>query len=162
MKHFSGRGFTLVELMVVITIISIFAVLGYTTYGSIQLKARDSRRIADMQETQKALEQYYQANHLYPHNTAGTSYSDKFINALSGVTDYFSDGSVPQDPNGQDYTYSAGGSGGTCTANISPTYYVCANLEDASNGANSLLHTDGCGNVSGTKTTYYCLSGQSQ
>lgn len=54
-KH-SIKGFTLVELLVVIAIIAILAVVGVTVYGGIQKNARDARRSSDVESIIKAIE----------------------------------------------------------------------------------------------------------
>src|ERR1035437_10377472 len=54
----SGAGFTLVELMVVISIIAILSMIGLTIYTSAQKSARDGKRRADLLTIQTALEQY--------------------------------------------------------------------------------------------------------
>lgn len=64
-----SKGFTIIELLVVIVIIAVLAgivTLFVTTQGQ---KARDSRRIADLSEVQKALEFYYSEYGCYPAST---------------------------------------------------------------------------------------------
>ncbi len=50
------KGFTLVELLVVISIIAILAVVGLTIFTSTQKNARDARRRADVDAIANALE----------------------------------------------------------------------------------------------------------
>lgn len=52
-------GFTLLELLVVIGIISILVTLVSASYSSAQKKARDTRRKSDMKALQNCLEQSY-------------------------------------------------------------------------------------------------------
>lgn len=52
------RGFTLVELLVVIAIIAILAVVGITVFSGVQKSARDARRRADIDAIVNALEVY--------------------------------------------------------------------------------------------------------
>lgn len=59
------RGFTLIELMVAISIIAVLATVGFTYYQKAQSTARDSKRIADSQEVSKALEQFKALNNTY-------------------------------------------------------------------------------------------------
>src|SRR5436305_1961058 len=54
-------GFTLVELLVAITIVAILAVVGFTLFSGIQAQARDSNRRTEVQEIAKALETHYTA-----------------------------------------------------------------------------------------------------
>lgn len=49
-------GFTLVELLVVITIIAILSVVGLTLFNGAQISARDARRKADVDAIANALE----------------------------------------------------------------------------------------------------------
>ena len=61
----SSRGFTLVELLVVIAIISILATLLLLQLGVARAKARDAKRIADINQVRSALELYFDDNGSY-------------------------------------------------------------------------------------------------
>lgn len=61
-----SKGFTLVELLVVIAIIGILATLLLLQLGVARQRARDAKRIADVNQTRTALELYYDDNGLYP------------------------------------------------------------------------------------------------
>lgn len=61
-----SSGFTLVELMVVITIIAILSVVGVTVFSGVQKSARDAKRRADLDAIRLALEQYKTTNNTYP------------------------------------------------------------------------------------------------
>lgn len=50
------HGFTLVELLVVITIIAVLSAIGLTVFNGVQPKARNDRRRADLDSISKALE----------------------------------------------------------------------------------------------------------
>ncbi|HMG36784.1 MAG TPA: type II secretion system protein [Blastocatellia bacterium] len=52
------RGFTLLELVMVMTIIVILAAIGVTSYHTLQQKARESVLKQDLRELRKCLDQY--------------------------------------------------------------------------------------------------------
>lgn len=60
------RAFTLIELMVVITIIGLLATIGIVSYTRAQARARDGRRRADLKTLQQAVEMYYAERQSYP------------------------------------------------------------------------------------------------
>jgi len=63
------KGFTLVELLVVIAIIAILSVTAYVAMGGQTGKARNSRRQQDLGAIQNALEIYFvEKNSFYPDN----------------------------------------------------------------------------------------------
>lgn len=64
----SFRGFTLIELIIVIGILSVLAAVLFSVinpFAQFQ-KANDGRRKSDLSQIQKALEQYYQDSGKYP------------------------------------------------------------------------------------------------
>jgi prepilin-type N-terminal cleavage/methylation domain-containing protein len=64
-------GFTLVELLVTITIIAILASIGLNTYSSAQKKSRDAKRKAHLKQLTDALESYYNDHEQYPDDSSG-------------------------------------------------------------------------------------------
>lgn len=72
------KGFTIVELLIVIVVIGILAALVITTYNGIQQKGRNTERTTDLKAVQGQLEAYYASNGRYPSNTdlGGTSASN--------------------------------------------------------------------------------------
>lgn len=60
------RGFTLVELLVVIAIISVLATLLLLQLGVARAKARDAKRIADINQVRSGLELFFDDNGSYP------------------------------------------------------------------------------------------------
>lgn len=71
MKH---KGFTLVELLVTLTIIILLMGVGFYVFNEARIKARDTKRKTDIAAIARTLELYYQINKVYP-GTAGTWYS---------------------------------------------------------------------------------------
>lgn len=65
-KNKKTSGFTLIELLVVISIIGVLASVVLASLNSARIKARDVRRIADLNQIQLALNLYYDANNAYP------------------------------------------------------------------------------------------------
>lgn len=61
-----SKGFTIVELLIVIVVIGILAALVVTTYSGIQAKARDSKRQSDIKAIQTQIEAFYASNSYYP------------------------------------------------------------------------------------------------
>jgi prepilin-type N-terminal cleavage/methylation domain-containing protein len=61
-----SRGFSLVELLVVVSIIAILVTLGMISYLSIQKNARDAKRQSDLNTVRSALEQYHADWGFYP------------------------------------------------------------------------------------------------
>ncbi|HPT66314.1 MAG TPA: prepilin-type N-terminal cleavage/methylation domain-containing protein [Candidatus Woesebacteria bacterium] len=62
----NNLGFTLVELLVVISIMGILTVISVASFTSAQIKARDSQRKSDLDQTAKALMLYYGDTGTFP------------------------------------------------------------------------------------------------
>jgi len=60
------KGFTLVELLVVITIIGILSSIGLSTFTSAQIKSRDAKRKTQLKQLADAFEAYYNDHGGYP------------------------------------------------------------------------------------------------
>lgn len=90
-----ARGFTLVELLIVISIIGILTTIVIASTTASRGKARDTRRASDMREIQIGLALYYDVNKSYPAALSTLAASDQRFLA-----------SVPKDPlTAQDYEY---------------------------------------------------------
>ncbi|QQG43927.1 MAG: prepilin-type N-terminal cleavage/methylation domain-containing protein [Candidatus Roizmanbacteria bacterium] len=59
---FLKKGFTLLELLVVIGIIAVLIGVGAVSYSTAQKKARDAKRRSDLKTVQNCMEQYYTTN----------------------------------------------------------------------------------------------------
>ncbi len=62
----NNRGFTIVELLIVIVVIGILAALVVVTYNGIQQKARDTERKTDINALHGQFEAYQAQNGKYP------------------------------------------------------------------------------------------------
>ena len=65
-KHNLIRGFTLIEMLVVIAIIAILTGIILVSISGARAKARDGKRISDVSQIQLALEQYFDRCGQYP------------------------------------------------------------------------------------------------
>ena len=130
----ASKGFTLIELLVVIAIIGILSSVVLASLNSARVKARDVRRLSDIDSLKKALALYSNDNNAYPVSVATTTLtgSDSVSTALIGGS-YIP--TMPLDPQTPtfDYPYSTNASGNTFTLGF------CA--EAANNG-----HVQGCNN----------------
>lgn len=98
------KGYTLLELLVVIAVIGIIATIGLVSYTGTQRKARDTKRRGDLKSITNALEQYYAVcGSLYPTPPGGSAtamYTS--ITCTSPATTIMT--TVPKDPSGNAYT----------------------------------------------------------
>ena len=60
------KGFTIIELIVIIVVIGILASIVYVSFTTVQKRSRDSQRDRDVMEIQRGLDKYYAANGMYP------------------------------------------------------------------------------------------------
>lgn len=116
------RGFTLLELLVVMAIMALLVGLGLRTFGSVQQKSRDNKRKQDLQSISKTLELYYNDFGHYPYGAEGKilgcgenaaeecAWGDVWQNT-ENTTLYMS--KIPQDPGGSQYFYLSDSQGTT-------------------------------------------------
>ena len=71
------KGFTLIELMVVIAIISVLAVMGFATFRGLTPRGNDAKRRADIDAINKAFEANYNATSFTPYGAPSASWSVK-------------------------------------------------------------------------------------
>lgn len=87
------RGFTLVELLVTISIIATISAIGFLTYTTVLKQGRDAKRQSDLRAIQSALEQYRADQGSYPTALASLTTPKTYLNQ------------IPQDPLGSSYGY---------------------------------------------------------
>ncbi len=96
MRNFSKKGFTLVELLVVITILAIISVIAYQNFGWAVWKAVSWRKIQDVSTIETALQQYKADNNYYPATE---------INSTTNLF-WYNSGATAQQSNSIKVTYS--------------------------------------------------------
>ena len=90
----NSRGFTLVELMIVVAIIGILAAVGYPSYQNSVMKAQRADAIDALLVEAGRIEEYYLINDTYDGTTAfavansGDSAEGFYKISVSGVTDF--------------------------------------------------------------------------
>lgn len=90
-------GFSLIELLIVITIIGILAVAFLPSITEGPSRARDTQRIADMSDIALALELYYQDTGSFP-STPGVLDPTSATTSADELASYFDNNTVPTDP----------------------------------------------------------------
>lgn len=153
------KGFTLIEILIVVAIIAILASIVIVGLGPAQQSGRDARRLSDLTSIQNGLELYYQKCGYYPgaavpSGSSCTGWTATDFAGLSGANGALTDSdlginSVPDDPTGgKHYEYaSTDGS----------SYTLEATLE---NKNNSVFNTPYSGATNGLTCTSpnYCVS----
>lgn len=72
MKH-TSRGFSLVEILVTVTIIAVLTAVGVVSYSSVNKRSRDAKRKSDLEQIRSALEMYRVDTGNYPCNNTPLS-----------------------------------------------------------------------------------------
>ncbi|MFA6554631.1 MAG: type II secretion system protein [Candidatus Paceibacterota bacterium] len=126
-KYFSNnKGFTLVELMVVIAIIAILTGVIIVSVSGARGKARDGKRVSDISQIQLALEQYFDRCRVYPATLALTA---THTNCPVGVTLATFIAVIPKDPvSASNYDYAVDNA-------TTPLDYVLHTTLESPNGA---------------------------
>jgi prepilin-type N-terminal cleavage/methylation domain-containing protein len=166
-KDFTRKGFTLIEILIVVAIIAILASIVLVGLGPTQQSGRDARRLSDLHEIQNGLELFYNKCGYYPGSlnagacsnvlaTAGSYPASAGASTYGGVAASITAGSaglglstMPNDPTGgATYRYTVNGSPAT-------QYILGTTLE---NGNNSVFtsYTAPVNFTSPSGDTYNC------
>lgn len=133
------KSFTVIEILIVVSIVTILATLGFSTYSSVQKKARDARRTSDLEIIRAGIEQYRSNNNDYPTALPYPAVAgNEGLCDPTGCTDGVYLGKIPTDPVGtQRYVYQR---------NNSSDYTLCARVTtgtssfgDCSSGGTGLV-----------------------
>lgn len=149
-----SKGFTLVEVLIVVAIMTLFVISGISTYVNTLKASRDTKRKADLGTIQKGLESYYNDNGYYPADlTTGTPLCASDTNCYLKT--------IPLDPSGYVYLYVRGDVSGTSQS--FQLYSVLERNNDAGTGNDDTgtgtgTYSSNCGavcryGVSSTNTT---------
>jgi prepilin-type N-terminal cleavage/methylation domain-containing protein len=156
-------GFTLVEILVVISIIAILLTVGSFSYGEVRENARDAKRISDIEQIGLALRLYEQEYGQVPACVNGTvlevgrtggmytgsNCADELL-LKQYLTDYF--GEIPIDPAGpgdDDYYYYYDAQHNCFFGRVSAAMVFAVNLENKESNAAST-----CAGVTGNDGGY--------
>lgn len=117
LRKTNKRGFTLIELMVVIAIMAILAAVGLVVYSTAQKSGRVSKRVQDLSAIRTAVELYKSANGKYPSPPAASFQCLTSLTGANALTPTYMV-IIPNDP--QDsancYQYYADGTVAAATA----------------------------------------------
>ena len=112
------KGFSLIELIIVISLLAILTTIGFSSYRNQTRNARDTRRKADMESIRVALEFFKSNNEYYPNNLT-----------LLVTQNYMQSIPIPPTPPvGGSYLYTPSPAGCTATSTCT-TYSLRVTLE---------------------------------
>lgn len=149
-------GFTLLEILVVISIIGILVAMGAASFSVAQKQGRDARRRGDMKAVQSAMEQFYAIHTSYINDGLATPV---FVSGCSNPTAVTSltinaplaagASTTVRDPAGNSYY--------TCSATTTG-FCACAQLDNLGKGNNSGISTscDAANEALSGSGDYFC------
>lgn len=159
------KGFTLIEILVVVTIIGILTAIAMVSYSSINKRSRDAKRKSDLEQIRAALELYRADNGAYPFMTGVNP--NRYIANMSYLSSVGYLNEIPNDPkNASDswkYDYQVQQTADCTNAATAPpdklckNYWICANVEGTSD-ANNICPTPGGTNGTNCKNVVPTLT----
>lgn len=123
------KGFTLMEILISISIIAVLTAVGIVSYVSINKNARDAKRQGDIEQIRSALELFRSDIGNYP-NTGTGSWTEASNLASSLVDTYIP--ALPSDPKGAGTPYMYKATNVSGTTGLYYGYCLSAALENAS------------------------------
>ena len=101
-RNDNKRGFTFIELIVVVTIIAVLMAIAAVTYSSTTIKSRDAKRLSDIEKIRSALEICRSEDGRYPPaaNVPEAVSNNLLCNSGTNVLSRF-----PTGPKGDTYVY---------------------------------------------------------
>jgi general secretion pathway protein G len=150
------RGFTIVELLIVIVIIGILAAITIVAFNGTQQRGRDAQRKSDVAAITKALELYYIDKGEYPAGSGSTTINNSWSTTADAswatlqtkLQPYYA--KLPVDPvstpgvnvqtSGYNYAYFSNSGAGTtyCGSSTLQMYILVYRLEGSAQQANTL------------------------
>lgn len=100
-QHLLQRGFTIVELAIVIAVIGILTTISYVSYNGAIDRARNTQRLSDMKNITEALTIYRQSHKEFPDEQVANSWENSSAYATNFISVLKSSGlvkEVPVDP----------------------------------------------------------------
>lgn len=130
----SNNGLTLIELLIVMSLISILAVAMWGNFFTSLTKGRDSRRKQDLEAVSKSIELFYNDSKSYPQPTQ-IIWGTVFANPSNSSVIYMQ--KLPTDPASPTYDY--------CYDSDGSYYKLYANLENLNDP--KIIPTVACSSV---------------
>lgn len=129
MKKIFLRGFSLIELLVAVTIIAILSAVGMANFQTAAQKARDSRRQSEIEQIRSAVELYRSDEGSYPANGLLEECGKDVSLENAGGNVYLQE--IPCDPkDGNPYLYNATGLTYVIHASFETKGNDCTDLDD--------------------------------
>lgn len=118
-KLMRKNGFSLIEVLVVATIMLVMASIGFVSYQQANKNGRNARRKIDLEDVRQALVLYESVNDTYP---TGNGTNAAFVAMIAQISSYLTNTNIQDPTNTGSHVY-------TYTSATGSTFQVCAYLE---------------------------------